>query len=114
MPRLPRLYRLRDAQDGLFGNLAVLGFLCVQCLDGALTYLGITIWGPSIEANPLVRSAVEVAGLGVGLTGVKLVAASLGMMLHLRRIHTPVALLTLIYVVGAILPWSYLFVTGSR
>jgi hypothetical protein len=59
-----------------------------------------------------VRSAVEVAGLGPGLTGVKLVAAALGMMLHLRRIHTPVALLTGIYFIVAILPWSYLFLNG--
>jgi hypothetical protein len=73
--------------------------------------MGISIWGESIEANPLVRSAVELAGLGVGLTGVKLLAVSLGMMLHLHRIHTPVALLTAIYVVAAIVPWSYLFLS---
>lgn len=105
------LSRLRSTKDGLFGNLAVLGFLSVQCLDGVFTYLGISIWGQDIEANPLVRSAVELAGLGVGLTSVKLLAASLGMMLHLRRIHTPVAVLTALYLVGAILPWSYLFLS---
>ena len=108
---MSRLSLPRSTKDGLFGNLAVLGFLSVQCLDGILTYLGISIWGQSIEANPLVRSAVEFAGLGVGLTGVKLAAASLGMMLHLRRIHLPVAMLTAIYLVGAILPWSYLFLS---
>jgi hypothetical protein len=51
-------------------------------------------------------------GLGLGLTSVKLLAAGLGVALHLRRIHTPVALLTAVYVIAAILPWTYLFVTS--
>jgi hypothetical protein len=109
---MPPVGRLWHTHDGLFGNLAVLGFLFVQCLDGAFTYLGISIWGATIEANPLVRSAVDLAGPGIGLMGVKLLAAALGMLLHLRRIHTPVALLTAVYLVAAILPWSYLFLVG--
>ena len=38
---MPRLYKPWGAPDGLFGNLAVLGFLFVQCLDGIYTYLGV-------------------------------------------------------------------------
>jgi hypothetical protein len=94
-----------------FGDYAVLCFLVVQCLDGVLTYLGVSIWGPGIEANPLVSSAVQVAGLGTGLAAVKLFAVSLGIVLHLRRVHNLVALLTLIYVGLAILPWTALFLT---
>ena len=67
-------------------------FMVVQALDGALTYLGVHIWGPPIEANPIVSSAVSVAGVGTGLAPAKLFAVGLGMMLHLRRVHGVVAL----------------------
>ena len=81
----------------------------MQCLDGALTYLGVHIWGPSIEANPLIRSAVALAGVGGGLAAAKLTAIGLGMALHLRRVHGIVALLTVFYLAVAILPWTVLF-----
>ena len=97
-----------------FGDLIVVGFMLVQCLDGALTYLGVTTWGLGIEANPLISSAVSAAGLGVGLFTAKLVAAGFGILLHLRRVHNLVALLTLIYLGIAILPWTALFLTQQR
>jgi hypothetical protein len=90
----------------------VLGFLVVQCLDGALTYLGMKTWGPAIEANPLISSAVAVGGIGLGLAGAKLFAIGLGILLHLRRVHNLVALLTALYVAFAILPWTALFLTN--
>ena len=89
----------------------VLGFLCVQCLDGVFTYLGVTIWGLGIEANPLVSSAVATAGLAAGLASVKLMAISFGILLHLRRVHNLVALLNGIYLAVAILPWTAIFLT---
>jgi len=97
-----------------FGNAAVIGFLLVQCLDGIFTYLGVSMWGPGIEANPLVSSAVAVAGLGVGLAGTKLVAAGFGILLHLRGVHGLVALLTAVYVALAIVPWTAVFLLSSR
>jgi hypothetical protein len=95
-----------------FGDLVVVGFVLVQCLDGMLTYLGVKTWGPEIEANPLISSAMSVAGLGVGLAGAKLMAVALGIVLHLRRTHMLVALLTLFYLGAAILPWTALFMTN--
>ena len=97
-----------------FGDLAVVGFLLMQCLDGMFTYLGIGIWGLTIEANPLISSAMAALGVVAGLGAAKGVAIGLGMMLHLRRIHTLVALLTAIYFTVAILPWTILFLTVSR
>ena len=96
----------------LFGDLAVLGFLVVQGLDGALTYLGVSMWGPGIEANPIISSAVSAVGLGAGLAGAKLFAVGLGIALHLRRVHHLIALLTAIYVAVAILPWAAIFLIG--
>jgi hypothetical protein len=87
----------------------VLSFIAAQCLDGAFTYLGISLWGLGIEANPLISSAVSYAGLGVGLAGAKLFAVALGIALHLCRVHNVVALLTAIYVLGAIIPWTAIF-----
>ncbi len=87
----------------------VVAFLMVQCLDGVFTYLGVSIWGPGIEANPIVASAMTAGGLTVGLGGAKLVAIVFGMLLHLRRVHNVVALLTAIYFIVAIVPWAALF-----
>jgi hypothetical protein len=100
-----------DTPRSLFGDVVVVAFLVVQCLDGVLTYLGVSIWGPSIEANPLISSAIETVGPIPGLAGAKLLAIGFGILLHLRRVHNLVALLTFIYLTVAILPWTALFLT---
>ena len=107
---MERPYRRWD-RPNLFGNLTVLAFLFVQGLDGVFTYLGVSTWGPGIEANPLVSSAVAAAGLGPGLMGAKLAATGFGILLHVRRVHNLVALLTAVYLVLSILPWTALFLT---
>lgn len=96
----------------LFGDLTVLSFFVVQYLDGAFTYLGVRMWGPDIEANPIVSSAMALGGLGLGLGGAKAVAIGLGILLHLRGVHKVVALLTAIYFTAAILPWTALFLAN--
>ena len=108
-----RLCQPQDQGHRLFGDLAVVLFLVVQCLDGVFTYLGVRIWGPAIEANPIVSSAMAVAGPGTGLAAAKLVAIGFGMLLHLRRIHGLVLLLTGFYVAVALLPWAMLFLSGQ-
>jgi hypothetical protein len=97
----------------LFGDVVVLGFLIVQSLDGAFTYLGVCRWGPGIEANPLVSSVVAVAGLGAGIVLAKLAAIAFGILLHLRQVHGVVAFLTALYFWAAIVPWAALFLTHS-
>ena len=105
------LWKRWDGSPTRFGDVVVLGFLLVQCLDGAFTYLGISMWGLGIEANPLIASFVTAAGLTVGLTAAKLVAVMFGIALHLGRVHAVVALLTAIYLAVAILPWTAIFLT---
>ena len=95
-----------------FGDLIVVGFLIMQCLDAVFTYHGIAIWGPSIEANPLLSSAMAARSVLIGLGGAKVVAIGFGMLLHLRRIHNLVALLTAIYFAVAIVPWTALFLAN--
>lgn len=109
---MQRLYTPWDTRDSLFGNLVVIGFLLVQVLDGGLTYLGIAIWGPGIEGNPLLSSAIAYAGTATSLAVAKSIAIGFGMVLHLYRVHTLVAVLTLFYVAAAIIPWTALLLTN--
>jgi hypothetical protein len=106
---MTRLCRRWETPRSRFGDFAVLLFLVVQCLDGAFTYLGVSIWGIEVEGNPIVSSAVSVAGLGLGLASAKLFAMGLGIALHLRRVHNVVAVLAAIYVAFAIIPWATMF-----
>jgi hypothetical protein len=108
------LYRRWDTPRCVFGDAVVLAFVLAQCADGVFTYLGVTLWGLQAEANPLVSSAMVVAGLGPGLAGVKLIAVGLGFALHRYRVHNVVALLTAFYVAAAIVPWMAMFVLLSR
>jgi hypothetical protein len=84
--------------------------MVVQALDGILTYFGMLLWGPSIEANPLISAAVAYAGPGTGLAAAKLTAMGLGILLHLRCVHHMVALLTMFYLLVAILPWTIVLI----
>jgi hypothetical protein len=108
---MAHFYKRWDAERSRFGDVVVVGFVLVQFLDGVLTYLGVSTWGPGVEANPLVSLAIAAGGLGGGLAAAKLVAIGFGIALHLRRVHNVVALLTAIYVAAAILPWTALFLT---
>ena len=107
-----RLYRRWDEPRSLFGDAVVVAFLVMQCLDGIFTYLGVGIWGLDIEANPLVASAMTAGGLTVGLCAAKSIAIGFGIVLHLRRVHNVVALLTAIYFMVAIVPWAALLLVG--
>jgi len=80
-------------------------FLLAQVLDGAFTYMGVLTFGPSIEANPVITSLMLHLGHGTALMMAKLLAAVLGIGLHLRGTHGAVALLAGFYVSAAILPW---------
>ena len=106
------LYKRWDEPRSMFGDLMVLGFVVMQCLDGVFTYLGVSIWGPAIEANPLIASAIAAVGVLAGIGGAKLLAITFGIVLHLRRVHNLVAALTAIYFTAAILPWTALFLTN--
>jgi hypothetical protein len=91
-----------------FGNWAILLFLIAQGLDGIFTYVGLVIYGPTIEANPLLAWLMDSVGQGPALAGAKLTAAGLGIILHLVAVHRAVALLALLYITAAILPWTHL------
>jgi len=89
----------------LFGDFVLIAFLLAQCFDGVFTYIGVITYGLGIEANPLLATLMGAFGHGATLTGAKLLAAALGIALHLRQVHAAVAVLTVFYFVVAIFPW---------
>jgi hypothetical protein len=102
------LHQTRIARLTRFGNWAIVLFLVTQALDGVFTYVGLSVYGPSIEANPLLGWLMHAFGAGPALAGAKLTAAGLGIILHLVAVHRAVALLTLLYACAAILPWTHI------
>jgi uncharacterized membrane protein len=101
-PTLARLW-----SEEAFGNFVIVVFLVAQVLDGAFTYLGVSSYGIS-EGNPLIAHFIERHGAGPSLTVAKVLAVACSMALHLVGMHRTLALLTLMYLMLAILPWTYL------
>jgi hypothetical protein len=96
----------KPAQPSLFGDLVLVAFLLVQCLDGVFTYVGVSVFGLGIEANPIIAGLMTHLGHGAGLLSAKMMAVLLGILLHLRRVHIAVAMLTGFYAAAAIAPWT--------
>lgn len=80
-------------------------FLLAQGLDGALTYVGVTVLGLHMEANPLLAWLMQAMGSGPALASAKLVASAFGIVLHLSCVHRVVAGLAVFYLTVAVLPW---------
>jgi hypothetical protein len=97
-----------------FGNTVIILFFVAQALDGAFTYVGILMFGPSIEGNPLLAALMASFGVGPALAGAKLAAAGFGIILHLAAVHRAVAILTAIYVSAALLPWAFLLIVAGQ
>ena len=99
-------WRQPFASQSNFGDAVIVLFLLAQAADGVMTYVGVTTMGLHIEANPLLVTLMGSVGLGAGVTAAKLVAAGLGISLHLVGVHRIVAALTAIYLMGAVVPWA--------
>ncbi len=89
----------------IFGDVALIVFLLAQASDGVLTYIGVSMYGPHIEGNPLIAWLMSAMGEGPALATAKLTAGFFGIALHLSAVHKAVALLAGFYVAVAIIPW---------
>jgi len=96
---------LAFTQSERFGNAVIILFFLAQAMDGALTYVGVTVLGRDLEGNPLLHWLMGATGHVPALALAKLAAAGFGIILHLASVHRAVALLTLLYLSAAILPW---------
>jgi len=92
----------------VLGNIAVTCFIVVQMVDWIATYQGLTLFGTSVEANPLLRFLMERYDIITVLTTSKLFATMAGSLLHFLNRHSMVAALTLLYTLFAIVPWMKL------
>ena len=94
----------------MFGDVALIVFLLVQALDGALTYVGVVTFGLAAEGNPLIAWLMNALGHGAGVAAAKLVAGLFGVLLHVSGVHKAVAVLAGFYIVVAVAPWlAFLF-----
>jgi hypothetical protein len=84
-----------------------LAFVTVQALDGAMSYVGVSLYGLGIEANPLVAWYLSLFGPAVGFTAAKLFAVTCGAVLYYTARYRWVAILTLFYLVFAVGPWVH-------
>jgi len=100
-----RLGAIPASPRSRFGDLVFGLFLCAQVLDGVFTYLGIANFGWT-EGNPLIAWYMHHLGLVPSLTGAKLLAVFCAVILHVLGYHKSLALLTLLYLSVAILPWT--------
>jgi hypothetical protein len=89
-----------------FGDTVVFLFLCTQALDGVLTYLGVLTAGIP-EGNPLLAYHIDQVGIVPSLTMAKLLAAGCAAILHVLAFHRVLAVLTLLYVSCAVVPWTW-------
>jgi hypothetical protein len=90
-------------------ELVWVAFVAVQALDGVMSYVGVHTFGSWIEANPLVAWYASTLGPGIAFTAVKLFAVGCGTVLYLMSRHRTVAVLTLVYLAFAIIPWVHVF-----
>jgi hypothetical protein len=89
-----------------FGDAMLVAFIVAQALDGILTYVGITTFGTSAEANPVVAWYVTTFGAVIGLAAIKGLAVACAAALHLNARHFTLGGLTLLYIAAAVVPWT--------
>jgi hypothetical protein len=64
-------------------------------------------FGMIVEANPLLAMAMRLCGPGLALLAAKTIAVALATVLNATRAYLILVLLTLVYVFGALVPWTW-------
>ena len=94
------------SRSRLFGDVVWVFFVTAQAADGICTYLGLHLFGIEMEGNPLIGWYAATFGVGAALVAAKLVAAACAGFLHCVGRHRTLASLTILYLVGAVWPWT--------
>ncbi|MBA3949180.1 MAG: hypothetical protein H0X44_04465 [Acidobacteria bacterium] len=87
-------------------QLVFAAFLLTQILDGILTYAGISAFGIAAEGNPLLGWLMASYGELIALAGAKILAAGCGVALYILAVDRLIAVLTLVYIGAALIPWT--------
>jgi Domain of unknown function (DUF5658) len=98
-----------SGRRSLSANTIWFAFVLTQIIDGVLTYIGISTFGPHVEANPLLSWYIAATGVTLAVIGAKLFALGCGAVLHLLARHGCIAVLTAFYVAAALWPWAVVF-----
>jgi hypothetical protein len=98
-------------------EVIVLGAIlaCIQILDGVLTVIGVANWGTHAEGNLILRELMHLIGYVPALITAKTLAITvIGALCYLSLqvswIKHALKAVIGIYLVAAILPWSYLLI----
>lgn len=86
-------------------RLVLLLFLVAQACDGLFTYTAVRAYGITAEGNMVLATWMALVGPFPTLFVAKGVAAGGGILLYSRGVHRTLALLTLLYALGAVGPW---------
>jgi hypothetical protein len=90
-------------------GLAILAvFVCVQILDALLTWNGLKRFGAAAEGNPILSFYISFFGAAPALGVAKGLAMCGGGLLCFKSRHVILSILTLVYIVGAVVPWLWL------
>ena len=87
-------------------QLVFAAFLLTQILDGVFTYAGVSVFGVAAEGNPLLAWMMTSYGELIALAGAKMLAACCGVALYLLAVDRLLAILTLVYIGAALVPWT--------
>ncbi|MDQ3068481.1 MAG: DUF5658 family protein [Acidobacteriota bacterium] len=87
-------------------QLIFMAFLLTQVLDGVFTYAGVSAFGIAAEGNPLLAWLMSSYGELIALAGAKIVAAGCGIALYVLAVDRLLAVLTLVYIGAALIPWT--------
>lgn len=90
-----------------------LSLAVLQAMDGILTSVGVSRFGPAIEGNPLLRALIEEYGHTPTLALTKIFAIFVVIALTFMADSIPwvkkaMGALTCVYLFGAVLPWTYI------
>jgi len=83
-------------------------FAAVQLADAVLTHVGVQQYGIGAEANPFIGMTMQMFGVTAALTGWKLFALFAGAVLHITECYLALAILTVMSVVAATIPWAWI------
>ena len=87
-------------------QLVFAAFLLTQILDGVFTYTGVSVFGIAAEGNPVLVWLMTSYGEVIALAGAKTLAAGCGIALYLLAVDRLLAMLTLVYIGAALIPWT--------
>ena len=109
-----RCQRIEETHTDTSGILLIgVALALLQLADGILTSIGVSRFGVGIEGNPLLRAMMREFGHIPTLTILKFIAVMIviGLTLLAHRlpwVKNAMGALTCLYLVAAIIPWTYL------